>query len=90
MKTHTRNHKDPHLWLWVHVSTGTGASCQKKLQGYLRQSRYVLSSHYKGSISLNPAETKADTKPELIKVEWLQNFKKKKIKAESMAFFGNF
>ena len=27
---------------------------------------YVLSSHYKGSISLNPAETKADTKPELI------------------------
>ena len=38
----------------------------------------IYPSHYKGSISLNPAETKADTKPELIEVEWLQNFKKKK------------
>ena len=51
---------------------------------------YVLSSHYKGSISLNPGETKADTKPELIEVEWFQNFKKKKSKLNQWLFFGNF
>ena len=33
---------NPYPWLWVHVSTGTGASCQKKLQGYLQQSLWVI------------------------------------------------